>query len=62
MTAAEAKEHLAAGQFPAGSMGPKIEAALRFVEKGEGAAIITSIDRLKEALQGETGTRIIKGG
>jgi carbamate kinase len=61
MTAAEAKEHLAAGQFPAGSMGPKIEAALRFVEKGEGAAIITSIDRLKEALQGETGTRIIKG-
>jgi len=60
MTAAEAQEHLAAGQFPAGSMGPKIEAALRFVEKGKGEAIITSIDKLKEALRGETGTRIVK--
>ncbi|HHY36062.1 MAG TPA: carbamate kinase [Firmicutes bacterium] len=60
MTAVEAQEHLAAGQFPAGSMGPKIEAALRFVEKGKGEAIITSIDKLKEALRGETGTRIVK--
>lgn len=60
MTITEAKKHMADGQFPAGSMGPKIEAALRFVENSQGEAIITSIDKLKEALQGNTGTRIIK--
>ena len=61
MTVSEAKKHYLEGQFPPGSMGPKIEAALRFVEDGEGVAIITSIDRLQEALKGETGTRIVKG-
>lgn len=61
MTVSEAKKHYLEGQFPPGSMGPKIEAALRFVEDGQGVAIITSIDRLQEALKGETGTRIVKG-
>lgn len=61
MTVEEAKKYYAEGQFPAGSMGPKIEASLGFVENGGKEAIITSIDKLKEALQGETGTRIIKG-
>ncbi|SDK94343.1 carbamate kinase [Natronincola ferrireducens] len=60
MTLADAKRHFEEGQFPPGSMGPKIEAAIRFVENGEGEAIITSIDKLQEALKGETGTRIIK--
>lgn len=59
MTIEDAKKHMAEGQFPAGSMGPKIEAALAFVENSQGEAIITSIDKLKEALQGKTGTRII---
>lgn len=55
----EARRHLADGQFPPGSMGPKIEAALGFVESGGEEVLITSPDRLAEALQGETGTRIV---
>lgn len=45
--------------FPAGSMGPKIEAALRFVEQGGDEAIITSHERLVPALEGRAGTRIV---
>jgi carbamate kinase len=55
----EARRHLADGQFPAGSMGPKIEAALGFVEAGGDEVLITTPDRLAEALQGTTGTRIV---
>jgi carbamate kinase len=60
---AEARRHLADGQFPPGSMGPKIEAALGFVESGSGSGtrevLITSVDRLADALRGETGTRVV---
>ncbi|MGH8965055.1 MAG: carbamate kinase [Actinomycetes bacterium] len=53
----EARRHLADGQFPPGSMGPKVEAALQFVESGPGREVlITSPERLPEALQGGTGT------
>ena len=55
----EARRHLADGQFPAGSMGPKIEAALGFVEAGGDEVLITSPDRLADALRGTTGTRIV---
>jgi len=55
----EARRHLADGQFPAGSMGPKIEAALGFLERGGDAVLITSPDRLADALAGGTGTRIV---
>lgn len=58
MNLAEAAGHMADGQFPAGSMGPKIDAAMGYVRSGRGTAIITSIDKLKEAVRGETGTRI----
>lgn len=59
LTVAEARRHLAAGQFPAGSMGPKIEAACAFVEAGGGRkAIITSPERIEAALRGEAGTAI----
>lgn len=58
LTTAEAREHLAQGQFPPGSMGPKIEAALAFVERG-GEAIITDPPNLCRGLRGETGTRIL---
>jgi carbamate kinase len=54
----EARRHLAEGQFPAGSMGPKIEAACRFVEGGGSRVLITHIDRLPDALEGRTGTWI----
>lgn len=60
---AEARRHLGDGQFPPGSMGPKIEAALRFIESGSGSGrrevLITSVDRLTDALRGETGTRVV---
>lgn len=55
----EARRHLADGQFPPGSMGPKIEAALRYLEAGGSEVLITSPGRLAEALQGRTGTRLV---
>ncbi len=60
MSVTEAKKYYDEGQFPPGSMGPKIEAALHFVENSGGEAIITSIDKLQEALRGETGTKIYR--
>lgn len=59
MTVAEARSHLADGQFPAGSMGPKIEAAAQFVEAGGGSAIVTSLEQIAGAMAGRTGTRIV---
>ena len=53
------RAHAASGAFPPGSMGPKVEAALRFVEAGGRAAIITSHDRLVEALHGRAGTHVV---
>jgi carbamate kinase len=58
LTIAEAKRHLADGQFPAGSMGPKIEAAIGFVERRGKEALITNPENIARALRGETGTRI----
>jgi carbamate kinase len=61
ITAAEAACHLADGQFPPGSMGPKIEAALRFLAEGGELAVITSPDLLAASLTGggaRSGTRI----
>lgn len=59
ITAAEAREYLAAGHFPAGSMGPKIEAACQFVENGGKIALITDIFTIGEAIAGRTGTRVV---
>jgi carbamate kinase len=59
LTLAEASEYLAAGQFPAGSMGPKIEAAIQFLEGGGRVVIIGSIEQAGEALDGTAGTRIV---
>ncbi len=59
MTIAEARAHLADGQFPAGSMGPKVEAAAQFVEAGGREAVITSLERVADAMAGDTGTRIV---
>jgi carbamate kinase len=55
---AEAREHLAAGEFPAGSMGPKVESALQFLDDGGRRAVITSLPRLRDALAGRGGTSI----
>jgi carbamate kinase len=59
LTVSEARHHLREGQFAAGSMGPKIETALRFVEKTGKEVIITSVDRTREALEGRAGTRVV---
>jgi carbamate kinase len=55
VTAAEMREHAAAGQFARGSMGPKVEAALRFVEGGGSArrAVITSLEHIADAVSGD---------
>ncbi|MDE1710893.1 carbamate kinase [Staphylococcus cohnii] len=54
----QAKAYVAEGQFPAGSMLPKIEAAIQFAEMGK-EAIICSLDDAVEALEGKAGTRIL---
>lgn len=61
VTLAEAKELLGKGQFPPGSMGPKMLACVRFVEKGGKAGIIAPLERVVEALDGRSGTRVILG-
>jgi carbamate kinase len=53
-----AKRLLAEGQFPPGSMGPKIDAAIRFVEAGGHEVLVTRAESLAEALEGKTGTYI----
>jgi len=59
LTAVEAEKHLREGQFPTGSMGPKIEAAIQFVRRCGKEVLITDIDHLREALEGNNGTRIV---
>ncbi|MCM2465259.1 carbamate kinase [Methanoculleus oceani] len=58
MTVLEAREHLAAGQFPPGTMGPKIEAAVGFLDAGGGRVTIASLEEASQALAGLAGTRI----
>jgi carbamate kinase len=61
LTAPEAARYLGEGQFPPGSMGPKIEAALRFLAEGGDLAVITSPGLLAATLNGAgpgSGTRI----
>ncbi len=61
MSTADAKRYLADGQFPAGSMGPKVRAAIDFVEAVGGTTVITSADHLLDAIDPATsyGTRIV---
>lgn len=60
--AEELSGHYEAGEFPEGSMGPKVEASLRFLDapsRRERVAIIASLDDAVDALEGEAGTRIV---
>jgi carbamate kinase len=59
MTFAEAKRYLDEGQFDPGSMGPKIEALIEFVEGGGSEGIITDPPHLTAALAGRAGTRVV---
>ena len=63
LTLDEARRHLAAGQFSPGSMGPKIESAVQFLENSENPdafVLIATPEHLREALDGKTGTRITR--
>lgn len=61
-TETEARQYLQEGHFAPGSMKPKIEAALGFLaHNSQGEVLITAPEYLTEAIQGRTGTRIIKG-
>lgn len=60
LSVAEAEAYVAAGEFPPGSMLPKMLAALKFVQSGDDRkTLITSLDRLVEGLAGETGTWVV---
>ena len=59
MTVAEAKQYMAEGHFAPGSMKPKIQACIWFLEKGGKEAIITDPGNIERALTGKTGTRIV---
>ncbi|HET7690583.1 MAG TPA: carbamate kinase [Nocardioidaceae bacterium] len=61
VTAAELQQIADEQQFAAGSMGPKVEAVLRFAELEAGTGIITSLAQLGEALAGNAGTRVVPG-
>lgn len=55
----EAKEYIRSGHFPLGSMQPKVEACIRFIEFGGKRAIITAMDNLTLAMRGEAGTHFL---
>jgi carbamate kinase len=59
ITVVEARRHLATGEFPEGSMGPKVRAAIEFIERGGREVIITSPSHLEAAIAGETGTHVV---
>lgn len=60
MSVSEAKKYLMDGHFPPGSMGPKIESAIDFLENGGHEVIITDIHLAPDALEGRTGTHIFR--
>lgn len=59
ITLSEAQSFLDAGEFPEGSMGPKIRAAMDVLQRGGKEVIITSPAHLEAALAGRTGTRLV---
>ncbi|MBR5441228.1 MAG: hypothetical protein IKV37_06720, partial [Prevotella sp.] len=61
MTLSQARKYIRQGHFAPGSMLPKVESCMSFVENTDGGtALITSLERAREALRCETGTRIVK--
>jgi carbamate kinase len=59
MAVQECKRFIEEGQFPVGSMGPKIESAIKFLESGGEKAVISSLDMAEKALSGKAGTTIV---
>ena len=59
LTVADCARYAAEGHFPAGSMGPKVEAAAEFIAGGGRRAVIASIEAIEEAVEGRAGTEIV---
>jgi len=59
LTIHEAEQYLKQGHFPPGSMGPKVEAAVQFIRNRGKRAVITSIEKIEEAVRGKAGTEIL---
>ncbi|ASJ08020.1 carbamate kinase [Thermococcus siculi] len=61
VTVEELRRYYNEGHFKKGSMGPKVLAAMRFVEWGGERAVIAALDKAVEALEGKTGTQVVRG-
>ena len=59
LTVSDGRQLLCAGEFPPGSMGPKVESGVQFVADGGRAAIVTCAEQLHDAVDGTAGTRIV---
>ena len=59
VTVSELRSYAAEGHFASGSMGPKVDAACRFVENGGSRAVITSLDHIVDAITGDGGTVVV---
>lgn len=59
LSVADAEKHMADGQFPPGSMGPKVESAVQFVKATKKEVLVTDVEVLREALEGKDGTLIV---
>ncbi|MFH1686828.1 MAG: carbamate kinase [bacterium] len=59
VTLTQIKQYRDEGHFPPGSMGPKIDAAIKFMEAGGELVTITSLDHARDSVHGEAGTRIV---
>ncbi len=59
MTVAEARQYIEEGHFAKGSMLPKIEAILKYMDAGGKRALITNPENIKNALEGKTGTWVV---
>jgi carbamate kinase len=62
LTLADAKRYLAAGHFGEGSMAPKIQAVINYLEGGGERAVITCPDELEQAVEGRAGTTVVHDG
>jgi carbamate kinase len=60
VTVKQGIKYLKEGLFPPGSMGPKVEAAIQFIQRGGKRAVITSIEAIEDAVAGRAGTEVIK--
>ena len=61
ISVSEMRKHVDDGQFPAGSMGPKVSAVIEFVEETGNRGVICRLEDIVSALEGEVGTEIAKG-